>query len=112
METSVKTILGIEIIEPGGNIDLYAVPAIKSILTKIQDDKKQKVLMNLKKVGFIDSSGIGMILTTINNYKNTKTQLRFCCPSPAVEKILSITKIGKEFTMYATQEDAIRSFDI
>jgi anti-sigma B factor antagonist len=112
METIVKTFLGIEIIEPSGNIDLYAVPALKTMLTDMVSQNKKKILINLKKVGFIDSSGIGLLLGMIITFKNNKVNFKLACASPAVEKILSITKIGKEFTIYATQEEAIRSFDI
>ena len=52
------------ILDISGEIDLYNAPEIKDIVNKLIEQKKYNLIINLKEVTYIDSSGIGAVLRT------------------------------------------------
>ena len=58
------------ILDISGEIDLYNAPEIKDIINKLIEQKRYNVVINLKDVTYIDSSGIGALISSLSNLKN------------------------------------------
>ncbi len=80
--------------------------AIRSFAAK--GDKK--LLLNLADVSYIDSSGIGEMVSGFTTVTNGGGQLKLVGLSKRVKDLLQITKLYTVFEVYDDEAEAVRSF--
>jgi anti-sigma B factor antagonist len=69
-----------------------------------------KVLLNLKEVDFVDSSGIGEMVKGHMTIRKMGGQMKLCAPSKTVGDLLQSTALNKLFEIYPDESAAIKSF--
>lgn len=75
----------------------------------LQDDRKQ-ILLNLADVDYIDSSGIGELVSGFTAVKNQSGELKLLQLTKKVRDLLQITKLYTVFDIYTDENTAVRSF--
>ena len=65
MEITQRENGGIVIMDIQGEIDLYNAPEIKDNIQKLIEAQKYNIIINLEKVSYIDSSGIGALISSL-----------------------------------------------
>ena len=75
----------------------------------LQDERK-KILLNLADVDYIDSSGIGELVSGYTAVKNQSGELKLLQLTKKVRDLLQITKLYTVFDIYTDENTAIRSF--
>jgi len=75
----------------------------------LQDDVK-KVVLDLGKVKWINSSGLGALIAAMTSVKNKGGELRLANVTEKVESIFMITQLIKVFKTYETVDRAVASF--
>jgi anti-sigma B factor antagonist len=70
----------------------------------------KKVLLNLSEVSYIDSSGIGELVSGFTTVTNHGGQLKLLGLTKRVQDLLQITKLYTVFDIYDSETSAIRSF--
>jgi len=75
----------------------------------LQDDVK-KVVLDLGKVKWINSSGLGALIAAMTSVKNKGGDLRLANVTEKVESIFMITQLIKVFRTYETVDRAVASF--
>ena len=94
-----------------GELDQYAVAELKEHIDfKIQTSKKRNVIINLKSVEMMDSSGIGLI---VGRYKLTTSlggKFAICNPNENIKRILLLSGITKVIKCCETLSEAKKSF--
>jgi anti-sigma B factor antagonist len=76
------------------------------------NDGHKKILLNFEKVQYVDSSGIGELLsglTAVN--RETARQLKLVNLSKRIKELLAITKLLKVFEIFEDEKSAIHGFD-
>ena len=73
-------------------------------------DGKKKLVLDMKSVTMIDSSGLGALVAAYSSAKSEGASLRLCNLGAHFDQLLQITKLLTVFEVSKTQEDAIRSF--
>ena len=68
-----------------------------------------KVLVDLSGVQFADSEGLTALLSLARMVHEKGGEVRFCSPSPAVERLFRITRLYFVFETYASREEALES---
>ncbi len=71
---------------------------------------KKKLVLDMKNVTMIDSSGLGALVAAYSSAKSGGATLRLCNLGAHFDQLLQITKLLTVFEVSKTQEDAIRSF--
>jgi anti-sigma B factor antagonist len=71
---------------------------------------QNKILLNLADVTYIDSSGIGELVSAFTTVTNTGGQLKLLHLNKRVKDLLQITKLYTVFEVKEDEADAIRSF--
>ncbi len=89
-----------------GEIDLYTSPMLKERLLAAMDDGCKLLVVSLDGVGFIDSSGLGVLVGGLRRMKERGGDLRIACTREHVLKILRITGLDKVFPIVAEQDEA------
>lgn len=80
--------------------------ALKEAITKGQ----KKILLNLSEVSYIDSSGIGELVSAFTTVTNQGGQLKLNGLNKRVKDLLQITKLYTVFEVFDEESTAMRSF--
>lgn len=80
--------------------------AVRSLL----DQGKKKILLNLGDVSYVDSSGIGELVSSYTTTNNTGGQLKLLNLTKKIKDLLMITKLLTVFQTYDNEAEAVASF--
>lgn len=70
----------------------------------------QFVVLALDKVEFLDSSGLGGLLSVLRSLSSKGGDLRLCGVSPQVEALLRLVRLDQIIQVFESHEEAVRSF--
>lgn len=101
---------GIAVCYIDGEIDINSSPAIKKSFDKLLSSKAPKLVINLAKVTYVDSSGLATMVEILKNMKSYGGRMRLACMSPKIKSLFEITKLEKLFEILADEETAISNF--
>lgn len=74
-------------------------------------EKGQKhFVVNLEKVDWMNSSGLGILIGGLTTVRNHGGEFRLCLLGAKLKEILEITKLDRVFSSYDSEEKAIDSF--
>jgi anti-sigma B factor antagonist len=94
------------LIEAFGEVDLYAAPDFQEELTRAIDSGKQHLVVDLSAVTFVDSTTLGVLLSSHKRLGPTDGVL-LVCPHGDVRRIFEITGLDRVFAMYEYRDDAL-----
>lgn len=89
-----------------GEVDVYTSPILKSYIIDAFEDGCTDLILDLEGVGFIDSSGLGVLVSALRRVKERSGTMRIVCTRESILKILRITGLDKVFPIFATVGDA------
>ena len=98
------------ILDINGEIDLYNAPEIKDMISKLIEEQKYSIIINLDKVSYIDSSGIGALISSLSNLKKYQGGLKIINVSGSVRKVFELTKLTSFFEIFDNEADAVASY--
>ena len=85
--------------------------ALRSAIKRLLDEGKKKVLLNLSGVGYIDSSGIGELVSSYTAIQvKGGGQLKLLNLTQKLQDLLTITKLLTVFDVYESEADALNGF--
>ena len=83
---------------------------IKEKIYKFIGQNIRKVVINLDEVTRMNSSGLGILISTLTSLKNRDGALRLAGVNETMEGVLIMTKLNSIFEIYDTAEGAAQSF--
>ena len=84
--------------------------ALRSAIRRLLEEGKKKILLNLGGVGYIDSSGIGELVSSYTAISNAGGTLKLLNLTQKLKDLLGITKLLTVFDTYSTESEALNSF--
>ena len=84
--------------------------ALRDSIRKLADAGKNKVLLNLAGVKYMDSSGVGELIANYTTIKRQGGQLKLLNLTDRIQNILVITKLLTVFDAYENEAEALKSF--
>lgn len=110
MEISQRERDAITILDIQGEIDLYNAPEIKDTIQKLIEQQRYNIIINLEKVSYIDSSGIGALISSLSNLKKYQGGLKIINVYASVKKVFELTKLTSFFEIYESEDEAVAKF--
>ena len=98
---------GIEVIDVQGEIDMYTAPRLRELLIDLVSTGSYQLVVNLDKVGFLDSTGLGVLVGGLKRVRARDGLLDLVCTQQRILKILTITVLTEVFGIYETVDQAI-----
>lgn len=89
-----------------GEIDIATAPLLRDCLTALAGDGHERVILDLNQTEFLDSTGLGAIVTGLKRLRAHGGDMRIVCTSPRVCKAFEITSLNRVLPLYATVDDA------
>jgi anti-sigma B factor antagonist len=101
----------VTVVDAAGRITLgEGASAFRDIIRELAQKGDKKLLLNLSGVSYIDSSGIGEMVSGFTTVTNNGGQLKLVGLSKRVKDLLQITKLYTVFEAYDDEAQAVRSF--
>lgn len=83
---------------------------VKSVFQKAVDQEKNKVLLDLGKVSWMDSSGLGVIVSGHTTLSRAGGALRILNATKKIQELFIITKLITIFETFTDEQEALNSF--
>jgi anti-sigma B factor antagonist len=100
------------VVDFSGRITLGEGSALmRKTIRGLLEDQRTKILLNLADVDYIDSSGIGELVSGFTAVKNRSGDLKLLHLTKKVRDLLQITKLFTVFDVYTDEPTALRSFN-
>jgi anti-sigma B factor antagonist len=84
--------------------------ALRGAVRRLVQEGKKKVLLNLSGVSYMDSSGIGELVSSHTTIGREKGQLKMLGLGEKIRELLVITKLLTVFETYNSEPEALNSF--
>ena len=94
-----------------GEVDVYTAPLLRQEIMDQVDNGTNHLLVNLEKVEYLDSTGLGILIGGVKRAKEKGGSLKLVGPSARITRIFEITGLNKIFDVYPTESDAIASME-
>jgi anti-sigma B factor antagonist len=91
-----------------GELDVYSAPRLKQDLNTRIDSGCTKLILNMEGVGFVDSSGLGVLVSALRRAREHDGGVRIVCTKENILKIFRITGLDKVFPIFSDSEEAQR----
>ncbi len=91
-------------------VDAHNSNDLKDELKNLFDGGKKNVLVDLRDVRFIDSSGLGALVSGLKNAISHQGTLKLSALQPQVKSMFELTRLHRVFDIYSNKEDAMESY--
>lgn len=85
--------------------------ALRSAIRRLLGEGKKKILLNLGSVSYVDSSGIGELVSSFTAVNKEGGTLKLLNLTQKIQDLLAITKLLTVFDVYENEGDALSSYN-
>jgi len=111
MKIETRTVGDITILDCSGKITLgEGTMAVRNTVRDILKNNGKKIILNLADVNYIDSSGIGELVSTYTTVTNSGGQFILLSLTKKIQELLQITKLLTVFQVFDSEQAAVASF--
>lgn len=94
-----------------GEVDVYSAPRLRNVIRDLVDEGKYRIVVDLEKVAFMDSTGLGVLVGGLKRVKHHQGELGIICNQERILRIFRITGLTKVFPIYRSREDLLASIE-
>ena len=94
-----------KVIQPSGILDGVAVNGLRREITDIVEGGTNIVLVDFQDVTFMNSSGLGALVSTLRVVRSAGAELFLCSLSEQVKMIFELTKMDRVFKMFNSRNE-------
>ena len=87
-----------------GELDAYSAPALAACLDDLANSGVLAIVVDLGKVSFIDSTGLGALVAGYNGAVERGGTFELVASDPRVVRVLEMTSLDQLFTVHASLE--------
>ena len=111
MKVGSRQVDGVTIVDCSGRITLgEGSVVLRDTVRDLLSKGNRKIVLNLQDVNYIDSSGIGELVSSYTTVTNQGGQLKLLSLTKKIHELLAITKLLTVFQVFDTEEAALASF--
>ncbi len=111
MKIETRTAGDVKILDCSGRITLgEGTMVVRNTVRDLLNSDHMKIVLNLGDVNYIDSSGIGELVSTYTTVTSKGGQLKLLNLTKKIQELLAITKLLTVFQVYDDEQSALASF--
>jgi anti-sigma B factor antagonist len=95
------------VVDVEGEVDIYSAPQFKEVLLRGIEEGASRIVVDLAKVTFIDSTALGVLVSGAKRVRPQNGTLDIVCRDENITRIFEITGLDRIFGIYATREEAL-----
>jgi len=92
-------------------LDAHNSGELKTQMLNLFEEGKNNLIVNLSEVRFVDSSGLGSLVSGFKNASARNGSLKLCGLQPQVKSMFELTRLHRVFEIFPASEDALASFE-
>ena len=110
MQISTRQVGSATVVDIVGDIDLYNSPEVRKVLLETLKEKKSpRVIINLKDVRYIDSSGVASLVEGLKVSRTLNSRFMLYGLSAAAREVLELSRLIKVFEVFDNEEQALKA---
>lgn len=94
----------------GDNLDASNVRGFRETMKTLMKDHTH-VVLDMSRMKFVDSSGLGALIACLRDANGRKGDLRLCAMSRPVRALFELMRMHRVFCIHETVENAVASFE-
>ena len=111
VKLSTRQVGDVSVVDVAGRITLgEGSSALRDAVRDLINKNQKKILLNLGDVNYIDSSGIGELVSAFTTVRNQGGELKLLNLTKKVHDLLQITKLYTVFDVKDDEAGAVKSF--
>lgn len=111
LKLSTRQVGDVTVVDAAGRITLgEGSSAFRDLVKDLITKGSKKVLLNLGEISYIDSSGIGELVSSFTTVQNAGGQMKLLNLSKRVKDLLQITKLYTVFEVHDDEAASLASF--
>jgi anti-sigma B factor antagonist len=111
LKIEIRTIGDVKILDCSGQITLgEGTMSIRTTVRDILQGGAKKIVLNLRDVSYVDSSGVGELVSTYTSVLNGGGKLKLLNLEGKIHRLLTITKLLTVFDVFDDEKAALKSF--
>ena len=99
----------------GGEVDVATAVPLREALVQAEDVRASRAVLDLTGVGFLDSTGLGILVGTLRRLREADSELYLVVTNPHVLRVLNVTHLDQVFdvspSLAQARELALASVD-
>jgi anti-anti-sigma factor len=99
---------GVAVLAVEGRINLVSAPDLRRAVQGVVDEGSARVAVDLSAVEFIDSSGLGALISGLKTARTAGGDLRLAAATEQVTSVLQLTNLDRILRVYPSPDDAYR----
>jgi len=107
LRTDVSEVKGWTIVTVHGEIDVATSPTLRERLIDLVNGGATRLVLDLEAVDFLDSTGLGTIVSLLKRVRTHGGDLRLVCTEARIRRLFEITGLEKAVPLHASVDDAI-----
>lgn len=112
MEATVENIGAVTVVmAPGEFLDAHTANEFKPMMAPLLQ-ASAKIVLDMSHVRFVDSAGLGTILSCLRQLHATGGQLKMCGLLKPVRALFELVRMHRIIEIYNTQEEAVKAFQV
>jgi anti-sigma B factor antagonist len=112
MTITTREVSHVTIVDINGRITLGdETQRLRDTVRNLIAEGKKKIVLNLAQVDFIDSSGVGELVSSFTAVRNAGGDLKLLSLTKKVHDVLNVTKLYTVFDIKEDEFTAVKSFD-
>lgn len=100
----------ITIIITDERLDAVVAPQLKEMVKKLAEQSKMRLVIDLAKTRFIDSSGCGALVASLRALLKSNGDMKIASPSPQAKTLFQLTRLHRVFEIFDDVDQAVKSF--
>jgi anti-sigma B factor antagonist len=100
----------VTILSLDGRLDLTSASTLKEASKDVLSKNTKKMVLNLDRVDFINSSGLGALVSILKEVRNSQGTMKLTNLAPYVKEIFDITQLSNIFDIFPDENQALSSF--
>lgn len=94
------------VVRPEGRLNMVAAPRLREQLRDLVDSGSARLVVDLAATEFIDSSGLGALVSGLKAARQAGGDLRLASPTAQVRSVLSLTSLDRVLRTYDSADAA------
>ena len=107
LRTEVVDISGWAVVSVYGEVDVATAPDLKERLVDLVTEGRSRLVLDLGGVDFLDSTGLGVIVSALKRARTHGGDLRVVCTESRITRLFEITGLDKALTLLPTVDAAV-----
>ena len=101
-----RNVPDVVILDLNGRLWILDLP-LRDLMNSLLSEGKRNFVLNLTGVDYIDSSGLGQLITIWTSIKNRGGHMTVLSPTKRVQRLFDITRLDTVFRIFDKEEEAV-----